>query len=74
MTTDLTRSTAADLAADLGEQNDLAASDPAKVTELKALWDKWSAEQEEPRWRPNPNAKKKGNKKAKAAAKAKAAD
>jgi arylsulfatase A-like enzyme len=56
-----------DLAADIGESKDLAASDPAKVTELQALYDKWNDEQEEPRWRPNPNAKKKGNKKAKAA-------
>jgi len=62
------------LAADLGEKNDLAASDPAKVTELKALWDKWNAEQSEPRWPPNPAGKKKGNKKAKAAAKAKAGE
>ena len=58
------------LAADLGEKNDLAASDPAKVAELKSLWDKWNAEQSEPRWQPADGGKKKANKKAKAAAKA----
>jgi arylsulfatase A-like enzyme len=61
------------LAADIGESKDLAAAQPEKAAELKALYDKWNAEQSEPKWRPNPNAKKKGNKKAKAAAKAKAA-
>jgi arylsulfatase A-like enzyme len=34
-----------DLAADLGESKDLAAAQPAKVKELQAKWDKWSAEQ-----------------------------
>jgi arylsulfatase A-like enzyme len=55
------------LAADLSESKDLAAAQPEKGAELKSLWDKWNAEQEEPRWKPNPNAKKKGNKRAKAA-------
>ncbi|HEX5105222.1 MAG TPA: sulfatase-like hydrolase/transferase, partial [Pirellulaceae bacterium] len=58
------------LAADIGESKDLSADEPSKVTELKALWDKWNAEQSEPKWQPNPNAKakKKGAKKAKAKA------
>jgi arylsulfatase A-like enzyme len=34
-----------DLAADIGESNNLAAAQPAKVKELQAKWDKWSAEQ-----------------------------
>jgi arylsulfatase A-like enzyme len=33
------------LATDIGESKDLAAAEPAKVKELQALWDKWSAEQ-----------------------------
>ena len=33
------------LAADIGESKDLAAAEPAKVKELQAMWDKWSAEQ-----------------------------
>jgi arylsulfatase A-like enzyme len=61
------------LAADIGESKDLAAAEADKAAELKALYDKWDAEQADPKWQPNPNAKKKGNKKAKAAAKAKAA-
>ena len=36
------------LAADIGESKDLAGAQPAKVKELQALWDKWSAEQAEP--------------------------
>ena len=35
----------ADLATDIGESKDLASAQPAKVKELQALWDKWSAEQ-----------------------------
>ena len=34
-----------DLATDIGESKDLASAQPAKVKELRALWDKWSAEQ-----------------------------
>ena len=34
-----------DLATDIGESKDLASAQPAKVKELQALWDKWSAEQ-----------------------------
>ncbi|MFM9032065.1 MAG: sulfatase [Opitutaceae bacterium] len=37
-----------DLSKDIGEAKDLAAAQPAKVRELQALWDKWSAEQAEP--------------------------
>ncbi len=32
-----------DLSADLGEEHNLAAAQPAKVTELKRLWDEWNA-------------------------------
>lgn len=31
-----------DLSTDLGEEHDLAAAQPAKVTELKRLWDEWN--------------------------------
>ena len=34
-----------DLATDIGESKDLASAQPAKVKELQALWDKWSAAQ-----------------------------
>lgn len=37
-----------DLAADLREQHDLAAAQPAKVEQLKALWDAWDDEQLDP--------------------------
>ena len=33
------------LAEDIGEQSNLAASNPEKVRELQALWDRWNAEQ-----------------------------
>ena len=36
------------LAADIGEKNDLASAEPAKVAELQGLWDKWNAEQKAP--------------------------
>jgi arylsulfatase A-like enzyme len=65
-----TSSTAAELinlAADIGESKNLAAEQPAKVKELQALYAAWNAEQEEPRWRPQANAKKKKAKKAKTA-------
>jgi arylsulfatase A-like enzyme len=54
------------LASDLGEKNDLAASQPAKVAELQGLWDKWNAELKPPLWGPGEDgkAKKKANKKA----------
>ena len=35
-----------DLATDIGESKDLAATQPAKVKELQAKWDRWSAEQD----------------------------
>ena len=38
------------LAADPGEQKDLAAEQPAKVSELQKLWDAWNAKNEPPRW------------------------
>jgi len=37
-----------DLAKDIGESRDLAASQPAQAAELQALWDAWNAEQAEP--------------------------
>jgi arylsulfatase A-like enzyme len=36
------------LANDIGESKDLATAQPAKVKELQAFWDKWSAEQAPP--------------------------
>ncbi|MEO6244388.1 MAG: sulfatase-like hydrolase/transferase [Opitutaceae bacterium] len=50
------------LASDLGESKDLAATQPAKVKELQALWDKWSAEQAPPS-APDAPAAGKANKK-----------
>jgi arylsulfatase A-like enzyme len=44
---------------DIAEAKDLSAENPDKVKELKADWDKWSAEQMAPRWVP---AKKKAKK------------
>jgi arylsulfatase A-like enzyme len=40
------------LAADAGEQNDLAEKEPEKLKELQKLWDKWNAEQAKPLWGP----------------------
>ena len=40
-----------DLAHDISETTDLAAQEPARVQELAARWDKWNAQQIEPRWR-----------------------
>jgi len=51
-----------DLATDLGESKDLAAAQPAKVKELQAMWDKWSAEQAPPS-APDSNQAEKGAKK-----------
>jgi arylsulfatase A-like enzyme len=45
------------LAADISEAEDLAAEQPEKVKELAALHAAWNAEQEPPRWRPNPAGK-----------------
>ncbi len=48
------------LANDIGEKNDLSASQVEKVAELKGLWDKWNAEQKAPLWEPaEAGAKKK---------------
>ena len=38
------------LAADIGESNDLAAAQPDKVKELQARWDAWNAGNVEPLW------------------------
>ncbi len=39
-----------DLAHDIGEANDLAAREPARVAELTALWEKWNSTQKPPLW------------------------
>jgi arylsulfatase A-like enzyme len=62
------------LANDIGEATDLAKAEPKKVAELQALYDAWDAEQEEPRWLPNPAGGKKKGAAKKAAAKKKAAN
>jgi arylsulfatase A-like enzyme len=38
------------LAADIGEKNNLATQQPEKVKELQALWDSWNAQNIPPRW------------------------
>jgi arylsulfatase A-like enzyme len=38
------------LARDVGEADDLAAREPARVKDLQAVWQKWNAEQARPRW------------------------
>jgi arylsulfatase A-like enzyme len=50
------------LARDVGETTDLAATEPQKVTELQNLYDAWNKQQAPPSARDNPNAK--GKKKA----------
>jgi arylsulfatase A-like enzyme len=50
------------LAEDIGESRDLAAVQPAKVKELQALWDRWSAAQA-PASAPDVPATKTGKKK-----------
>ncbi len=52
------------LGTDIAESKDLTASEPAKAKELKAIWDKWNAEQMAPLWQPADPAKKKAKKKA----------
>ena len=43
------------VAGDVGETNDLAASEPEKVAALQAAWDRWNAELAPPAWRgPDP--------------------
>lgn len=54
-----------DLSTDIGESKDLAAAQPAKVKELQALWDKWSAEQAPASTPDSPTKAKKGGKKKK---------
>jgi arylsulfatase A-like enzyme len=49
---------------DIGESKDLAAAESAKAKELKAVWDKWNADNKPPLWQPPP-AKKKNNPKKK---------
>ncbi len=45
------------LSSDIGEKNNLAASEPAKVKELAARWDNWNRELAAPRWtQGNPRA------------------
>lgn len=41
------------LATDMGERVDLAGKEPDKVKALEAMWKKWSATLEEPRWLPS---------------------
>jgi arylsulfatase A-like enzyme len=55
------------LAADIGEQDDLAAREPARVAELQKLFDEWNAEQIEPTVREPAKPKKKQQKSASAA-------
>ena len=38
------------LSTDKGEQTDLAAQEPEKVKSLQALWDRWNADNQPPRW------------------------
>lgn len=54
-----------DLAADLGEQKDLAAANPERVAELQALYDVWNAEQS-PRRRDRDDEPKKPKRKRRA--------
>ena len=44
-----------DLAADVGEKNDLAASRPEIVRDLAARWEKWNVANIAPRWHGSPN-------------------
>jgi hypothetical protein len=53
-----------DLAADLSESKDLGSASPEAVKELQGLWDRWNAEQAEPRG-PESKAKPKANRKKK---------
>lgn len=45
---------------DIGETKDLAASQPEKVKELAAAWEKWNAELVAPKWLPRQVGKKQG--------------
>ena len=46
---------------DIGESNNLAASEPEKVKELAAAWDKWNAELVPPKWTQGNAGKKKAD-------------
>ncbi|MGE0128578.1 MAG: hypothetical protein AB7U82_10905 [Blastocatellales bacterium] len=43
--------------ADIGEQNNLAEKEPAKLKQLAAAWDEWNAGLQEPRWVPQRGAR-----------------
>lgn len=58
-----------DLSSDIGETKDLASAQPAKVKELQAIYDKWSAAQAEPSAPDSTPANKAGKKNKKANAK-----
>jgi arylsulfatase A-like enzyme len=47
---------------DIGERENLAANEPAKVGELSAAWNKWSAAMAEPSWYANRGAGKNSKK------------
>jgi len=53
------------LAADIGEKNNLAAQEPEKVKQLAAAWDKWNADNVDAKWVPARGAKKAAKKQAK---------
>lgn len=61
-----------DLAADIGERNDLAATEPERVAALRKLYDGWNAEQAEPVARDDKSDRRKRQRKK--AARAAAAD
>jgi len=54
------------LAADLGELNDLASSSPEKLKELEAAYATWNADNIEPQWGARPRAGAQAKKKAQA--------
>jgi hypothetical protein len=47
------------LADDIGEQKDLAASQPGRVKEMWSTWEKWNAELAKPAWMHHSLQKKK---------------
>ena len=55
------------LRADVGENKDLAAAEPARVASMKAAWDAWNAKNIEARWVPAAQGGQKKKKKKKAA-------
>jgi arylsulfatase A-like enzyme len=46
------------LAADIGEKNDLTAKEPGKLKELQAAYDKWNTKNIAPKWGTGPGVKK----------------